>query len=100
MVQGLPTWNVPAAQTTTGVGAVGAGVGHVLQVTGHRGTTIPPYAISLHIVAAAAQFGANPPEPASTSAVDASMHGASAGAGAGVGGAGVGHTLQVTGHIN
>ena len=101
MVQGLPTWNVPATQTTSGVGAEGADVGHELQVTGHSVRTVSPYNVALlHIVAAAAQFGANPPEPASTSAADASMHGAGAGAGAGVGGTGVGHTLQVTGHIS
>ena len=98
MVQGLPTWNVPAAQTTTGVGA-GADVGHALQVTGHKAIKIPPHAISLHFVAATAQFGYWPLVPASTSAADASMHGAGAGTGADMGGTGVGHVLQVTGHI-
>ena len=101
MVQGLPTWNVPAAQAITGIGA-GADVGHRLQVTGHSVRTVSPYNVALlHIVATAGQFGANPPEPASTSAADASMHGADgAGAGADVGGTGVEHALQVTGHAN
>ena len=64
-------------------------LGIVLQVTGHRGATDPP-AISLHIVAAAAQFGNWPLVPASTSAAGASMHGAGAGAvGTDVGGTGV-----------
>ena len=74
-------------------------LGIVMQVTGHRGATDPP-AISLHIVAAAAQFGNWPLVPASTSAAGASMHGAGAGAvGAVAGGTGVGHASQVTGHI-
>ena len=76
-------------------GTVGAGVGHVLHVTGHSVRIPSPCVASLHIVATAAQFGANPPVPVNTSAADPSVHCTDVGVGAG---AGVGHVLHVTGH--